>query len=113
MKFSCEKYVLQQAALSTARAAASKSPLPTLEGLLIQAGEGVARHVVAEAGDDAQRRGGVREVRRADRDRRRAGEQELDCVLRLVDSAHREDRKLRRLVRVVDELDCGGMDSAP
>ena len=41
MKFSCEKYVLQQAALSTARAAASKSPIPTLEGLLIQAGEGV------------------------------------------------------------------------
>ena len=41
MKFSCEKYVLQQAALSTARAAASKSPIPTLEGLLIQAGESV------------------------------------------------------------------------
>ena len=41
MKFSCEKYVLQQAALSTARAAASKSPVPTLEGLLIQAGEHV------------------------------------------------------------------------
>ena len=41
MKFSCEKYALQQAALSAARAAASKSPIPALEGLLIQAGEQV------------------------------------------------------------------------
>lgn len=41
MNFSCEKDVLQQAALSTARAAASKSPIAALEGLLIQAGEGV------------------------------------------------------------------------
>lgn len=41
MKFSCEKYVLQQAALSAARAAAAKSPIPTLEGLLVQAGNDV------------------------------------------------------------------------
>ena len=38
MKFSCDKYVLQQAAASAARAAAAKSPIPTLEGLLIEAG---------------------------------------------------------------------------
>lgn len=41
MKFSCEKIVLQQAAMTAARAAASKSPIPAMEGLLIQAGEGV------------------------------------------------------------------------
>lgn len=41
MKFSCDKYVLQQASLSAARAAAAKSPIPTLEGLLIQAGADV------------------------------------------------------------------------
>ena len=41
MKFSCDKYVLQQAAASAARAAAAKSPLPTLEGLLIEAGASV------------------------------------------------------------------------
>ena len=41
MKFSCEKYVLQQAALSAARAVASKSPVPSLEGLLVEAGESV------------------------------------------------------------------------
>lgn len=41
MKFSCDKYVLQQAAMSAARAAASKSPIPTLEGLLLQAGTDV------------------------------------------------------------------------
>lgn len=41
MKFSCDKYILQQAALSAARAAAAKSPIPTLEGLLLQAGADV------------------------------------------------------------------------
>ena len=41
MKFSCEKYVLQQAALSAARAVASKSPVPSLEGLLVEAGDAV------------------------------------------------------------------------
>ena len=38
MKFSCEKYLLQNACAIAARAAASKSPIPALEGLLIQAG---------------------------------------------------------------------------
>lgn len=37
MKFSCEKYLLQNACTTAARAAASKSPIPALEGLLIQA----------------------------------------------------------------------------
>ena len=41
MKFFCDKYVLQQAAASAARAAAAKSPIPTLEGLLIEAGASV------------------------------------------------------------------------
>ena len=36
-----EIYVLQQAAASAARAAAAKSPIPTLEGLLIEAGASV------------------------------------------------------------------------
>lgn len=38
MKFSCEKYLLQSATAIASRAAASKSPIPALEGLLIQAG---------------------------------------------------------------------------
>ena len=42
MKFSCDKYVLQQAAASAARAAAAKSPIPTLEGLLIEAARACA-----------------------------------------------------------------------
>lgn len=37
MKFSCEKYQLQAACATAARAAASKSPIPALEGLLLQA----------------------------------------------------------------------------
>ena len=41
MKFSCEKSALQTAALSAARAAAGKSPVTALEGLLIQAGSNV------------------------------------------------------------------------
>ena len=41
MKFSCEKAALQTAALSAARAAAGKSPVTALEGLLIQAGSDV------------------------------------------------------------------------
>lgn len=41
MKFSCEKYLLQNASSVAARAAASKSPIAALEGLLIEAGETV------------------------------------------------------------------------
>ena len=41
MKFSCEKYLLQAAVATAGRCAASKSPIPALEGLLIQAGAGV------------------------------------------------------------------------
>ena len=37
MKFSCEKYLLQSACGIASRAAASKSPIPALEGLLLQA----------------------------------------------------------------------------
>ena len=37
MKFSCEKYLLQSAVTVASRAAASKSPIPALEGLLLQA----------------------------------------------------------------------------
>ena len=36
MKFSCEKYLLQQAIATAARCAASKSPIPALEGLLVE-----------------------------------------------------------------------------
>lgn len=39
MKFTCEKYILQNAINITSRAAASKSPIPALEGLMISAGE--------------------------------------------------------------------------
>lgn len=39
MKFSCEKYLLQQAINTAARCAASKSPIPALEGLLVEAGQ--------------------------------------------------------------------------
>ena len=38
MKFSCEKYLLQNAIAVASRATASKSPIPTLEGLLLTAG---------------------------------------------------------------------------
>ena len=38
MKFSCEKYLLQSACAIASRATASKSPIPTLEGLLLTAG---------------------------------------------------------------------------
>ena len=41
MKFTCEKYLLSAAVASTARAAAAKSPNPALEGLLIEAANGV------------------------------------------------------------------------
>ena len=37
MKFTCEKYLLQSAVSVASRAAASKSPIPALEGLLLQA----------------------------------------------------------------------------
>ncbi len=39
MKFSCEKYLLQSACGVASRAAASKSPIPALEGLLLQASD--------------------------------------------------------------------------
>ncbi len=38
MKLSCEKHLLQAACATSARAAASKSPIPALEGLLMEAG---------------------------------------------------------------------------
>ena len=41
MKFTCEKYLLTAAVATTSRAAASKSPNPALEGLLIEAADGV------------------------------------------------------------------------
>jgi DNA polymerase-3 subunit beta len=41
MKFSCEKYLLQQAVGITSRCAAAKSTIPALEGLLIEAGQEV------------------------------------------------------------------------
>ncbi|PKM73468.1 MAG: DNA polymerase III subunit beta [Firmicutes bacterium HGW-Firmicutes-16] len=41
MKFTCEKYLLQTAVATTSRAAASKSPNPALEGLLVEAADGV------------------------------------------------------------------------
>lgn len=59
MKFSCEKYLLQNACAIASRATASKSPIPALEGLLLQAGadlrvtgydlkEGIYTHIEAE-----------------------------------------------------------------
>ncbi|MCC8357753.1 MAG: DNA polymerase III subunit beta [Oscillospiraceae bacterium] len=41
MKFSCEKYLLQAAVTTASRCTASKSPIPALEGILIQAGQDV------------------------------------------------------------------------
>lgn len=41
MKFSCDKYLLQNAITTASRAAAGKSPIPALEGLLIEAGHTV------------------------------------------------------------------------
>ena len=38
MKISCEKHLLQAACSTSSRATASKSPIPALEGLLIEAG---------------------------------------------------------------------------
>ena len=39
MKFSCEKYLLQNACVTAMRAVASKSPIQALEGLLLEAGD--------------------------------------------------------------------------
>ena len=39
MKLSCEKHLLQAAVATCSRATAAKSPIPTLEGLLLEAGE--------------------------------------------------------------------------
>ena len=41
MKFTCEKHVLQAAVAAASRAASSRSSIPALEGLLIQAGVNV------------------------------------------------------------------------
>ena len=41
MKFACEKFLLQNATATAARASAAKSPIPALEGLLIEAGKDV------------------------------------------------------------------------
>ena len=41
MKFTCEKYLLQSAIATASRAAAGKSPIPALEGLLVEAGADV------------------------------------------------------------------------
>lgn len=41
MKIVCEKHILQSACAVSGRASASKSPIPALEGLLIEAGNGV------------------------------------------------------------------------
>ena len=41
MKFTCEKYLLSLAVSTAGRAAASKSPIPALEGLLVEAGANV------------------------------------------------------------------------
>lgn len=41
MKFSCEKYLIQQAIAIASRCSAAKSPIPALEGLLVEAGQDV------------------------------------------------------------------------
>ena len=41
MKFACEKYMLSLAVATAGRAAASKSPIPALEGLLVEANANV------------------------------------------------------------------------
>ena len=41
MKFTCEKYLLTSAVSIASRASASKSPIPALEGLLIEAGNDI------------------------------------------------------------------------
>jgi len=62
MKFTCEKYVFQAAVSVAARAAAGKSPIAALEGILIEAGEkikltgydlkkGVYTHVPADVSE--------------------------------------------------------------
>ena len=43
MKFQCEKFVLDNGVATASRAAAVKSPIPALEGLLLQASEGGLR----------------------------------------------------------------------
>jgi len=43
MKFTCEKYLLSLAVATAGRAAASKSPIPALEGLLLEAGQSGVR----------------------------------------------------------------------
>ena len=41
MRFSCEKVLLQSAINTASRAVSSKSSIPALEGLLIQAGDAI------------------------------------------------------------------------
>lgn len=43
MRFTCEKYLLSLAVSTAGRAAASKSPIPALEGLLLEAGQAGVR----------------------------------------------------------------------
>ena len=40
MKFTCQKSQLQSAVVTTSRAVATKSPIPALEGILVETGEG-------------------------------------------------------------------------
>jgi DNA polymerase-3 subunit beta len=38
MKFTCEKHLLQTAVATALRAVSGKSPIPALEGILVEAG---------------------------------------------------------------------------
>ena len=66
MKFSCEKYLLQSACTIASRATASKSPIPALEGLLLQAetdvrvtGYDLKEGIYTNIGADIQQTGSV------------------------------------------------------
>ena len=66
MKFSCEKCVLQSAVSTASRAAASKSPIPALEGLLLQAlndlrvtGYDLKEGIYTNVGADVQEPGAI------------------------------------------------------
>lgn len=63
MKFSCEKTVLQAAVSTAAKAASARSPIPALEGILLEAGadrvkltgydlkKGIYTHIAADVGE--------------------------------------------------------------
>ncbi len=66
MKFSCEKYLLQAACNVASRAAASKSPIPVLEGLLLSAeeklvvkGYDLKKAIVTTVESDISQRGSI------------------------------------------------------